>query len=74
VKLFNLTIRELGPMFLERGIWIDAEDLKDFFKSQSHDFWVGCAEATVDDRNVDMAKIPAWDFTTKRVYLQLQTA
>jgi hypothetical protein len=74
VKLFNLTIRELGPMFLERGIWMDAEDLKDFFKSQSHDFWVGCAEATVDDRNVDMAKIPSWDFTAKRVYLQLQTA
>jgi hypothetical protein len=53
---------------------MDAEDLKDFFKSQSHDFWVGCAEATVDDRNVDMAKIPSWDFTAKRVYLQLQTA
>jgi hypothetical protein len=74
VKLFNLTIRELGPMFLERGIWIDAEDLKDFFKSQSHDWGGGYVEATVDGRNVDMAKIPSWDFTAKRVYLQLQTA
>jgi hypothetical protein len=74
VKLFNLTIRELGPMFLERGIWIDAKDLKDFFKSQSHDFWVGCVEATVDGINVDVAKIRSWDFTAKGVYLQLQTA
>jgi len=36
VKLFNLTIRELGPLFLQRGIWMDKEELKDFFKSQSH--------------------------------------
>jgi hypothetical protein len=74
VKLFNLTVRELGPMFLERGIWIDAEDLKDFFKSQSRDFWRGCVETAIDGRNVDMAKILSWEFTAKRVYLQLRTA
>jgi hypothetical protein len=74
VKLFNLTVRELGPMFFERGIWIDAEDLKDFFKSQSRDFWRGCVETAIDGRNVDMAKILSWDFTAKRVYLQLRTA
>ena len=74
VKLFNLTIRELGPMFFERGIWIDAEDLKDFFKSQSHDFTGGCVEATVDGKNIDMAKIPSLDFTDKQVYLQIRVA
>jgi hypothetical protein len=72
VKLFNLTIRELGPMFLERGIWIDPEELKDFFKSQSHDLGKGCIDARVDGRNVDLAKIPSWDFAAKRVYLQIQ--
>lgn len=74
VKLFNLTIRELGPMFLERGIWIDAEDLKEFFKSQSHDLGGGGVEATVDGRNIDMAKILSWDFTAERIYLQLQSS
>jgi len=74
VKLFNLTIRELGPMFLERGIWVDADDLREFFRNQSHELGEGCVEATVDGSNVDMGKIPSWDFTAKRVYLQLQTA
>ena len=31
LKLFNLLIEELGPRFLERGIWISADVL--------HDFW-----------------------------------
>jgi hypothetical protein len=74
VKLFNLTIRELGPLFLQRGIWMDAEELKDFFKSQSHHLEGGCVEVTVDGRNAEMAKIPSWNFTAKWVHLQLRTA
>jgi hypothetical protein len=74
VKLFNLTIRELGPLFLTRGIGMDVEDLKDFFRSPSHNFQEGCVVAAVDGGNIDTAKIPSWDFTAERVYLQLKTA
>jgi hypothetical protein len=73
VKLFNLTIRELGPLFLQRGIWMDSEELSDFFKSQSHHLEGGCVEVTVDGRNAEMAKIPSWNFTAKWVHLQLGT-
>jgi hypothetical protein len=74
VKLFNLTIRELGPMFLERGIWIEAEDLRDFFKSQWHALAGGCIRATVDDKSIDAATLRLWDFTTPWIYFQLHTA
>jgi hypothetical protein len=74
VKLFNLTIRELGPMFLARGIWIDADILKDLFRGQSHDLGDGCVEAMADGKSIDVLKIPSLDFTDPLVHLQIQTA
>lgn len=74
VKLFNLTIRELGPLFLTRGIGMDAEDVGGFFRSPLPDVQGGLIAAQVDGKNVDAAGISSWVFTAGRVYLQLKTA
>ncbi len=73
VKLFNLTIRELGPVFLARGIWVDGELLADFFRSRSNNWRDGCIEAEVDGRNIGIAEIPHRDFTGSPVYLRIRT-
>lgn len=73
VKLFNLTVRELGPLFLERGIRIDAEDLKSLFGSRPDDLEEGCVEAVADDRRVDPAMLPSLSFAADRVYLEIRT-
>jgi hypothetical protein len=31
IKLFNLVLKELGPFFFAKGIWIDGTALQDFF-------------------------------------------
>ncbi|NPU84044.1 MAG: hypothetical protein HPY65_06105 [Syntrophaceae bacterium] len=72
VKLFNLTIPELGPLFLKRGIWVDAEDLRNLFRSRPQDLEEGCEEAAVDGRQVDPAMLPSWDFTAVQAYLKLR--
>lgn len=74
VKLFNLTLRELGPLFLERGIRVDADVLKDFFGSRPDDWRDGCVEAAVDGRNVGIADIAHLDFTGSPVHMQVRTA
>jgi len=74
VKLFNLTVRELGPLFLERGIWIDPEELKNLFRSRPGVLEEGCVEAMADGRRVDPATLPALDFPGAQVYLELRTA
>ena len=74
VKLFNLTLRELGPLFLQRGIWVDADVLKDFFGSRPDDWRDGCVEAAADGRNVGIADIAHLDFTGSPVHLQVRTA
>jgi hypothetical protein len=42
VKLFNLLMKDLGPIFLKRGITIPASDLSDFFSKRADTFWLGC--------------------------------
>jgi hypothetical protein len=35
VKLFNLILKELGPFFLEAGVWLKGDTIQDFFAQQA---------------------------------------
>ena len=35
LKLFNLVLKELGPYFLSRGVWLDSKIVKGFLKDQA---------------------------------------
>lgn len=39
LKLFNLLISEMGPLFLERGIWISGRVLRDFLRTHQSDVY-----------------------------------
>jgi len=73
LKLFNLTLKELGPTFLKRGVWIDGGDLSDFFKRQPDDFWSAFKAARVDGKKFDLEKIPEIRLADRYVLLQLRT-
>jgi len=73
LKLFNLTLKELGPTFLKRGVWINGEDLSDFFKRQPDDFWSAFKAARVDGKKFDLEKIPEIRLADRYVLLQLRT-
>ena len=53
IKLFNVLLKELGPDFLKRGIFVPSGELVAFFKKQSADFWHGCGEIVVDGQSAD---------------------
>lgn len=38
LKLFNLVLKELGPDFLKRGVWVPGRQIKDFFKDPSCEY------------------------------------
>jgi hypothetical protein len=48
VKLFNMTIKEIGPHLLASGGWIAAHALDDFLASRSANFWGGCIRVLLD--------------------------
>jgi hypothetical protein len=57
LKLFNRVAEELGPSFLEKGVWIKGRALGQFFLSQSEDFWAGCKAVSVDDEKSDAGRL-----------------
>jgi hypothetical protein len=62
VKLFNVLLKELGPVFLEMGILFPSVELKAFFSKQSDEFWHRCVDLAVDGQSVDpenFAKAPS---------------
>ncbi len=72
MKLFNLLIRELGPAFLETGIWIKKDDLKDFLSRQPDGFWAGCKAVGKDGKEI-AGKPPDLDWfgESERILLKI---
>ena len=54
VKLFNLLVKDLGPVFLKKGILIKKEQLKDFFRRQPEKFWPSVKSAQLDGQKISM--------------------
>jgi hypothetical protein len=72
LKLFNILLREIGPAFLGRGIWILGKDLQNFIEGKLDDFWTGCKKATVDGKEVDLKKLSSIKWAAKDVFLRLK--
>ena len=54
VKLFNLLVKDLGPILLKKGILIKKEQLKDFFRSQPDDFWQSLKSARLNGQKISL--------------------
>jgi hypothetical protein len=55
LKLYNFVAKELGQLFLESGIWLRNNDVKELFQGRPDNFWSGCRSCTIDGRVVDLA-------------------
>ena len=59
LKLFNLVTEELGPFFLEKGIWVTERVLELFLHHQSQDFWTGFLAAHSNGEELDLQALTA---------------
>jgi len=73
LKLFNLLLKELGPFFLKRGIWVKGKDLSDLFKRQSDDFWARCKGAKLDGEKIDLKRLKEINWADRHVFLQVRS-
>jgi len=73
IKLFNLIVRELGPLFLEPGIWINGEDFYDIVARNENVFMTGCKQAIKDDDDIDPEKLIEVEWKGKQVFLQIKS-
>lgn len=42
IKLYNLLMADLGPLFFRKGIYVSSSFLYDFLSKQPESFWMGC--------------------------------
>ena len=54
VKLFNLLVSDLGPIFLKQGILLEKKQLEDFFDSRPVDFWPSLKSAYLDSHKINL--------------------
>jgi hypothetical protein len=73
VKLFNLPLQELGPFFLEHGIWTDGNILKDIITTRLEDFRTGSKKILIDGRQLDPDQLLEMDWGIGEIFLQVKT-
>lgn len=73
VKLFNMPLQELGPIFLEHGIWVESNKFKDVLKARADDFQKGCREVLADGRQFEFKQFLEMDWGGGDIFLEVKT-
>jgi hypothetical protein len=73
VKLFNMPLQELGPIFLRHGIWVESDKFKDVLKARADDFQRGCGDVLADGRQFEFKQFLEMDWGMGDIFLQVKT-
>ena len=73
LKLLNLVVKELGPSFLEQGIWFNGEKLQEFIKHHREELKAGGAASELDGQPVEINNLLGLDWDDKTVFLQVRS-
>jgi hypothetical protein len=73
LKLFNVVFKELGPLFLELGIWLDRQDFEHFFNTRPTEFWSGCLGCSMGSDELEPAGLSKsiWQIRSPLVNLRI---
>jgi len=73
LKLFNLVARELGPAFLQQGIWIKGNRLQEFISHYADELMQGCKTLELDGNTFKIDQLTQIDLSNKSIFLQITT-
>lgn len=59
LKLFNLLIDDIGPIFLKKGIVVNSRELHSFIVKQPDSFWRDCSDIILAGRPLDRVDLLA---------------
>ncbi len=72
LKLFNLVARELGSMFLERGVWINSKNLQGFFQKATDNFRAGCRSAELNGQPLDIDSLDKIEWDQQEIFVTVK--
>lgn len=71
LKLFNMVLKELGPIFLENGVWIRKDKFNEFLSRYLKDIKAACSSVNMDDQKIDVNQLAEIDCKDSEVYLKV---
>jgi hypothetical protein len=74
LKLFNMVLKELGPVFLESGIWIQNHNFRDFISRNLEDLKPACDSVELNDQKMDVAALAEMNWDDTELLLKVSTA
>jgi hypothetical protein len=73
VKLFNMVLKELGPGFLKRGIWVDGSRAQEFVKNQPQAFRSHIQALPLDGPPMSPDEFLSRDLADTSVFLKVKS-
>ena len=73
LKLFNMIVKELGPAFLDKGIWMEGEKLQEFLMRNSEELKMHGSLSELNGKEVDINDLHKVDWETYLILLKVQS-
>ncbi len=73
LKLLNIVAKELGPVFLQQGIRLKGEILREFMERRTDDLKAGCTACELDGQPIEFSSLPEIDWHDDVVMLQVNS-
>ncbi len=73
LKLFNMVLKELGPGFFEKGVYVKCHDLARSLAEQTDDFWEKCKELIINGEQIECLRLRRghYDFNCETALLTI---
>jgi hypothetical protein len=72
LKLFNMIVKELGPGFLAKGIWMEGEKLQKFLRRHSEELRMHGTSGDMNGEAVDIINLLRVNWETYLVFLRVK--
>lgn len=73
LKLFNMVLKELGPLFLTNGVWIRKEKFDEFLSRYLKEIKAACSLIHLNDEKVDIVKLEQMNLKNTEIFLQVRS-
>jgi hypothetical protein len=71
LKLFNLVAKELGPVFLQQGIWLKSQTLWEFLERRMDELKAGCIACELDRKPFEFTSLQGLNWRDDMILLQV---
>lgn len=71
IKLFNLLMAEMGPIFLEQGIWMNKDEFEGFLKERRKDLESIVSSVDINGREISLEELAAMHWHEGKEDVQL---